>query len=456
MAATRKFLGKAFDRLIGKQLCLPPETCNYATQVVTIPLPDVPTLAATLYQPLGQSPLGTVLVRGPYGRGLMIATGSARVFASRGYQVLFVSSRGTFGSTGTFNGGSSEARDGHGVVTWMRQQPWYTGSFATLGMSYSGFTQWALLSDPPSDMVAAVILAAPHDYAKHVWGTGAFNMQHISWSHTIVTQETASLVERYKAMDTLKYLLPIIQAVPLADGVNSHFSGPRAAPWLSHAINCPDPDDPSWAPLRHNQALDRTNIPVLLITGWQDIFFEQTMEQYERLSTRGCTVSLIVGPWTHLQILNKTSAPTMLEWLHRYVAGDKSVRKMMPVQIYVQGLTTSEWLELPSWPPSTTPHTLYLAGRNELSHQPPPAHTEPSSFVFDPADPTPAVGGPMLTGGGTVDDSTLTARRDVVTFTSEPISRTMKVLGKPCVRITHSSDRQCFDLLILAALVDRH
>ena len=42
----------------------------------------------------------------------------------------------------------NEIADGADTVEWLRHQPWFTGSFATIGLSYLGFTQWALLDRP--------------------------------------------------------------------------------------------------------------------------------------------------------------------------------------------------------------------------------------------------------------------------------------------------------------------
>ena len=54
-----------------------------------------------------------------------------------------------------------EVADGADTVAWLRDQPWFTGSFATVGLSYLGFTQWALLMDPPPELTAAVISRRP-------------------------------------------------------------------------------------------------------------------------------------------------------------------------------------------------------------------------------------------------------------------------------------------------------
>ena len=102
-------------------------------------------LRADHYAPATASPAGTLLVRGPYGRAFPFSLVFARLYAARGYHVVLQSVRGTFGSGGVFEPMVNEAADGADTVVWLREQPWFTGRFATVGLSYLGFTQWALL-----------------------------------------------------------------------------------------------------------------------------------------------------------------------------------------------------------------------------------------------------------------------------------------------------------------------
>ena len=84
-----------------------------------------------------------------------------------------------------------EIADAADTVVWMRDQPWFTGSFATMGLSYLGFTQWALLADPPPELKAAIITVGPHDFAESTWGTGAFTLDNfLSWSDMMAHQES--------------------------------------------------------------------------------------------------------------------------------------------------------------------------------------------------------------------------------------------------------------------------
>ena len=160
---SRSWLWSLHDWVTGWYWKLPKEKSTYTVERHHIPLADGVKTIADLYQPVGLKPSNTVLMRTPYGIEGLIATRNARIFASRGYQVLMASCRGTSGSEGNFYPFRDEAADGHAVIAWMRDQPWYTGSFATSGLSYLGFTQWAILSNPPPDMRAAIIWSGPHE-----------------------------------------------------------------------------------------------------------------------------------------------------------------------------------------------------------------------------------------------------------------------------------------------------
>ncbi|WP_426506001.1 CocE/NonD family hydrolase [Dactylosporangium sp. McL0621] len=60
------------------------------------------------------------------------------------------------------------------------------------------------------------------------------------------------------------------------------------------------------------------------------------------------------------------------------------------------------------------------------------------SFVYDPKDPTPALGGPRLIGkiAGRRDNRPLEARSDVLTFTSAPLVEALNVVGPVSAHIT--------------------
>ena len=69
--------------------------------------------------------------------------------------------------------------DGADTVAWLRRQSWFGGRFALCGASYLGYTAWALMMDPPPELVAAVIAVSAHDNYWVVHGAGAFSLEQI-------------------------------------------------------------------------------------------------------------------------------------------------------------------------------------------------------------------------------------------------------------------------------------
>ena len=101
----------------------------------------------------------------------------------------------------------------------------------------------------------------------------------------------------------------------------------RASPWYESWIEHPDADDPFWEPMRMTAALDRCTVPVLLLSGWQDIFIDQTITQYQHLHDRGVDVAMTIGPWTHDEMVTKAAGSTAaetLDWLGAHLAGARS------------------------------------------------------------------------------------------------------------------------------------
>ncbi|KAJ6109538.1 hypothetical protein N7486_001773 [Penicillium sp. IBT 16267x] len=455
----RGFAGTTLDYIGSQYVGAGPEQCSYTTQAVQIPMSDGVKLAADFYNPElpdDQEPSGVIMIQCCYGRGSGISFLNARVFAARGYRALFVSTRGTHGSEGTFTPGVNEASDSQDIVKWMRQQPWYTGTFATMGASYLGYSQWALLADPPADCVAAVIPVGPHDQAFHVWETGSFRLDRANWSDMMSRrpEERGSFLERLSRIPGLNFMAPkelakAVEALPLEASLQEYFKG--RAPWLFEYLKHPDIDDPFWSARRQHASLERVDIPILLVSGWYDPFETQTMHQFKRLVERNVDVNLIVGPWNHIQGCGLRSIPEILDFFAQHLAkkGDYGRSR---ARIYVTG--AEEWRSMPTWPPNTESKTMYLQESAGLDSELPVQDASPASFIFDPRSPTPSIGGNQMGSSGRVDDSIYATRSDVLVFTSKPLSEDVEALGTPSVQLSHSSDPPFADLFLRLSEVD--
>ena len=439
-------------------LRLPGPTSRYTVSRVSIPMRDGVELIADHYAPAGE-PVGTLLLRGPYGRGFPFGLMYGALYAARGYQVLMQSVRGTFGSGGTFTPMVHEAADGADTVAWLRQQPWFTGRFATLGISYLGFTQWALLQDPPPELAAAVITAGPHDFSESAWGTGSFTVNDfLGWSYLVAHQEDPGRIRAgIRQLRSQKSVIRAAGELPL--GASGRELLGTAAPWWEAWLDHPEDNGPFWETLRFGAALDRVQVPVLLIGGWQDLFLQQTLQQYRSLRDRGVDVALTIGPWSHTQLLARglrISTHESQDWLDTHLGGRPARSRPSRVHAFVAG---EGWCDVADWPPATTEHPLYLQPGGGLTDTPPSAAISSTvssvRFRYDPADPTPTIGGRLLSpDGGYLDDTALAARSDVVSFTTDILDDDLCVQGTPVAELAHTSDNPHVDVFVRVSEVD--
>ncbi|CAN5496289.1 CocE/NonD family hydrolase [soil metagenome] len=446
-------------RRIGRQaisrvMRMPAPTTEFSVQRgLRVPMRDGVELLADHYAPDTADPAGTLLVRTPYGLTWPLSSLYAGIYATRGYHVILQSVRGTFGSGGEFEPIVNEAPDGHDTAAWLREQPWFTGSFATMGLSYLGFTQWALLADPPPELKAAIITVGPHDFHDVTWGRGAFAVNDfLGWSNAMAHQEDQGRVRGLiRGLRAPRAVAAAAAGAPMGAAARE-LLGPGAH-WYESWLANPDAGASYWPPRRMTAALDRVEIPILLLTGWQDVFLDQTLVQYRHLRDRGQTVAMTVGPWTHGQMTTRAAGLVgreSLDWLAVHL-GDQPrlARSQVRAHIGQHG-----WVDLADWPPANTDHVLYLADDGSLSATP-PATAGPISFTFDPADPTPTIGGRLLSNaGGYRNDSALAQRCDVITFTGPALSGDLTVLGPPVVELAHRCDNSRHDLFVRLSEVD--
>jgi uncharacterized protein len=155
-----------------------------------------------------------------------------------------------------------------------------------------------------------------------------------------------------------------------------------------------------------------------------------------------------MGPWTHTQLLFqglRTIAGETQDWLDTHLGGRPAKARSGRVRFFVNG---EGWRDAGDWPPPTTEHALYLQPGGGLADTPPTAVSS-VSFHYDPADPTPTIGGRLLSpDGGYRDDTPLTARSDVLSFTTDPLDDDLYVQGNPVAELAHSSDNPHVDVFV--------
>eukprot|EP00466_Bigelowiella_natans_P020899 jgi/Bigna1/87153/estExt_fgenesh1_pg.C_170084 len=101
-------------------------------------------LSAQIISPVTDEPRPAILIRTPYSRWLMCIINER--FAERGFHVVVADCRGRFSSEGDFEILESEKRDGVSTLSWLASQPWFSGDFGLIGVSYDGYCLWAAVA----------------------------------------------------------------------------------------------------------------------------------------------------------------------------------------------------------------------------------------------------------------------------------------------------------------------
>ena len=392
-----------------------------------VPMPDGEVLLADLHAPRDGKKRPLILIRSPYGR-----TGAfgmlGRPFAERGFSVLIQSCRGTFGSGGTLDPFRNEKTDGLATLAWLKEQPWFSGTLATFGPSYLGFVQWAIARDagPMLGAMAPQITCSDFRAAKYPGETFALDNM-LGWTHLVHIQEKPfreHLLARIAARKTFAKALthlPLAEADRLILGHRVEFF----QQWLEHNT----PNDPWWEPSTHSSAVPEVTAPVHFLSGFYDIFLPWQLRDYAALVAAGRTPYLTLGPWSHTSSpLFKASLVESLAWFRAHLLGDRRHLREAPVRIYVTG--SDQWREYPSWPPpGVRTERYYLQPNRGLAPKRAPT-SPPDPYRYDPADPTPSVGGALLSNeSGPKDNRALEARRDVLTYTTPPLDHNVEVIG---------------------------
>jgi putative CocE/NonD family hydrolase len=404
---------------------------------VVVRAPDGTGLLTDIYLARPGRPLPVILVRSPYGRGT--AGTIARLFAERGYHAVIQSTRGTFGSGGRLDF-DAEAGDGRAAADWIIRQPWSDGTIGTFGGSYLSFTQLALASTRPPQLKAMAISVWGAERRSYYEG-GAFTLDRaLGWAFIMENQERPLAFVRIpllarKALAAAFGHLPLLDADTVAVGHPVGFY----RDWLIHD----EPGDPYWAPTDFRPILKDLGIPVTMTAGWYDMFLPQMLADYQELRDGGQDVRLRVGGWDHSSRgLIRQSAADAFDWFGTHLLGRAPSRGQSGLRVEVMG--GGGWRGLTEWPPKVAVQRWHLHAGGTLGTGAPEEST-PDRYTYDPADPTPAVGGASPMTGGPRDNRALEQRPDVLTYTSEPMIRPLLITGTVAAELFVRSTRPCTD-----------
>jgi putative CocE/NonD family hydrolase len=412
-------------------------------------------------------PQPTVLVRSPYGRRQLFGLMFGRLLAERGLQVLVQSVRGTFGSQGEFSP-FDERADGLATLRWIRAQPWHTQRIGMIGPSYLGLVQWALAPDAGEDLAALAIQVSASQFHGQTYAGGSLSLQTAaSWLVLVAAQERR--LAPLAMIRGLRRLPSLFAQLPIGE-LDARATGAEVA-WFRQALSSRERSDAYWVARDFAAGVASVTAPVQLVGGWQDIFLPWMLEDFAALHDAGRAPQLVIGPWTH-------TSPAMLAaglheglgWLRAHLLGDERLLGPPGVRVFVTGERSGGgWRQLDGWPPAgTRERRLWLADGARLDDVEPETDARGGSadggsgdpgggdrYRYDPADPTPSLGGPVLLAREpVVDNRALEARPDVLTYTGKALRETIEAIGPVRVELHVRASSPHFDLFARVCDVD--
>ncbi len=421
--------------VLAKLYGLPPRLYGATRQRdIALPMDDGVTLMTDVYSPraLGKHP--TILMRLPYGRNGFGTV--AECYAERGFHVVLQACRGTEKSGGEFAPLVNERADGLTTLRWIEAQDWYDGRLGLSGPSYLGYAQWAICDELP-EISAMATKVTSAEFQSVVFPSGAFHLGlWLSWLQVIEGLRGNPLkmsgtmfsggVEKRTARAAMT--LPLLHADNAAVGHDVPFW----QNWFESAIG----NDDFWKAIDHRHRLGPKTPPNHFISGWHDFMLDQLLRDYQTLVASGHQPYLTVGPWTH--IANDLQAESMREtltWMRAKLLGDPTGLRDKPVRIHISGL--NQWRDYDRYPPGPAKLQSWHIQPDGALAQTPSREAQPDRYRYDPADPTPNIGGNMFafTGAGPVNNAARENRADVLSYTSEPLSADLTIIGQTRVTL---------------------
>ncbi len=468
-------------------------------------------LATDIYRPArdGRPAPGhfpAILERTPYSRQGLGPVAAAKLFCRHGYAAAIQDVRGRYDSEGDWYPFALEAEDGYDTVEWLASRQWSDGKVGTVGLSYSGSDQHALASLAPPHLAAVFASEAMSNYhTGSMRQGGAAELRFLVYSLWMAAESPQALRDpalRAAARAESDAVEDWLRRTPLKPGVSILRNFPSIERWVLDVVRHGDYDD-YWKQRGYNieEYYDEyADVPVCLLSGWYDTYTRATVDNFVELRRRKRgPVRMIIGPWIHgVDSLRQSwsgdadfgiDAPLDDYDGYRLRFFDAALRELHtgffegpPVRIFVMGGGSGRklpsgrldhggrWRDEEEWPPRRARATAYhLWPDGSLRTEKPPTGSSSQTYRYDPEHPVPTIGGSisaatavMPAGGfdqrgrpglfGCTDNLPLNARRDVLSFQTEPLTQAIEVTGPLSARVWVSTSAPDTDLT--AKLVD--
>jgi putative CocE/NonD family hydrolase len=402
---------------------------------VAVPMRDGVVLRANIFRPGAPARYPAILLRTPYGKGDAI-TPAYQSFVNHGYVVVVQDVRGRYASGGTFEPINQEVNDGDDTLNWIARQPWSDGGVGMYGGSYLGIAQWkvAMTGNPHLKAIFPYV-SGDDDYRDRFYSAGGA----MKIGHRLLWFADNMRAPRFSAPDFKIYTAALPERT-----ADVAATGHRLDDWRTIADH-PAYDD-FWKVHSVREHLKDIHVPVYSVGGWYDNYVESDLDAFSIHRKHNADDRIMIGPWAHVFSATFKGAdfgkeslvplrPEQLRWFDRWLKNedDPALIPAHPVRIFVMGI--NQWRDEDAWPPARAHAVkLYLDSGGQLGNKPDP-HSVPDTFVYDPRNPVPTMGGavccnPRIFPWGPLDQRPVEKRRDVLVYSTTPLTSPIEVTGQ--------------------------
>ncbi|CAF3814700.1 unnamed protein product [Rotaria sordida] len=423
---------------------------------------------------IGRFPV--ILELTPYGRGpdRVNYRYEASYWRKHGYAFVIADCRGTGDSDGEMAFFSREGQDGYDLIEWIANQPWSNGRIGMRGSSYTGTNQWFIAREQPpqlSCITPSATMGRPMEDAPY--RDGAFA---VGWAINWISRNlniNVSLINQphpdpmmwlnHRPLRTLDLYATgkklLLYRTFLDHPTYDHF-------WRSIDFV---PDD-----------FARITIPSLAFTGWFDGTMYGTIWRFQETRSyalRSDDQFLIIGPYTHenapdggydyrtgepmtmvgdLPVAENALLPglNMTHEFFEWCLKDGRRPEWKPTRIYITG--SNQWMTRSIFPPSeaherslfltSEGHANSIKGDGRLQWDAPNiAATD--SYLYDPTKPVISnINNKSIILP--IDINSYLDRNDILVYTTEPLNKSITVIGDIVVELIISSTARDTDFVI--------
>lgn len=351
---------------------------------------------------------------------------------ARGYAPVRQQARGTDRSEGVCTVYENERRDGLDALDWIRRLPHYNGEIFLSGASYCASVHWSYLdADPPDVKGAWLAVQDVNRYNIH-FRNGNFKIAlHGNWSDVMYRKNDASARRDPSVRFT---------DLPLKGYSVRKFG--EYVPGLEEPWAHPHPADPWWrtegvAGGEYRRALLDSHVPVMLVTGFYDIYTEGLFDMWRELpSARRANCALVVDEGDH--VTRHPDIDSACAWFDHCRGVSGALRLVRPGQTTWREVGGTGWQSADEMTDGESRRTFSFGADRSLAEG--PASDGEVSLAYDPQHPPvfPPVG--CLTFGGRGVQPEPDWTNGVVSFVSKPFGAPCRVQGRMRLRLAVRSD----------------